>query len=105
MILHCVFFSFRADAPDPDRRLVLSQLAELCGRLDGVISFETGPNRDFEAKSADYRDGFVIRFSDQSALQSYARHPTHQRLGAQLCALCENGAEGLIVFDLDVPSG
>ncbi|WP_170583175.1 Dabb family protein [Ruegeria arenilitoris] len=103
MILHCVFFTFRSDAPQDARRAVLTGLAELCADLEGVLAFESGPNLDFEGKSQDYRDGFVIRFADRTAVKAYAEHPTHRRLGGQLCDLCQNGADGIIVFDLDVP--
>lgn len=103
MILHCVFFTFRADAPQQARRDVIQGLSDLCSGLAGAIGFDHGPNRDFEGKSQAWRDGFVIRFADAEALRSYAEHPVHRQLGGQLCALCENGAEGIIVFDLDVP--
>ncbi|MGV6804337.1 MAG: Dabb family protein [Ruegeria sp.] len=103
MILHCVFFSFRPDAPNPARHAVLNGLSDLCDSLEGALAFESGPNLDFELKSQAYRNGFVIRFVDRSALQAYAEHPTHKQLGARLCDLCANGADGIVVFDLEVP--
>jgi len=45
----------------------------------------------------------VNRFRDAKALAQYAEHPTHKQLGAQLCALCAGGAEGIVVFDLETP--
>ena len=70
--------------------------------LDGVLSFEAGPNRDFEGKSPNYSDGFVICFTIRGALTRYAEHPEHLALGAKLCTICEGGADGIILFDLDV---
>lgn len=101
MILHCVFCNFRADAPVAQREQVLQDLAALSRSLDGVLGFDFGPNRDFEKKSQSFSDGFVIRFATQDALERYAIHPEHQRLGGQLCDLCEGGADGIIVFDLE----
>ena len=101
MIVHCVFCRFRGDVPPAQRREVLDALREFSIGLDGVLSFEWGPNRDFENRSAGYSDGFVIRFADAVALQRYARHETHKALGTRLCALCEGGAEGIMVFDLE----
>ncbi|MEZ8014672.1 MAG: Dabb family protein [Ascidiaceihabitans sp.] len=39
-------------------------------------------------KSSDFSGCFAIRFANQHALEAYAVHPTHQKLGAQLCTLC-----------------
>ncbi|WP_133488224.1 Dabb family protein [Aliiroseovarius marinus] len=101
MIIHCVFCQFRSDADPAETAEVLRDLAELCTDLPGVLSFEHGPNRDFEQKSQAFNAGFVIRFADQSALQHYADHPKHQALGQRLCQLCVGGADGIIVFDLE----
>ncbi len=103
MILHSVFYTFRSEVPAPRRAQIIGELAEFSQTLDGVLGFESGANRDFENKSSAYAEGFVVRFRDDSALHAYAVHPTHQQLGAQLCDLCIDGADGIIVFDLDVP--
>jgi len=105
VILHCVFCRFRADVP-PERRLdILVELSGFALSLDGVVSCDFGPNRDFERKSQDYSDGFVIRFSNRRALDRYADHPGHRDLGRRLCELCVGGAEGILVFDLEANQG
>lgn len=101
MILHCVFCSFRTDVGAGERRSILQDLATFSQSLDGVLAFDFGPNRDFEKKSPDFSDGLVIRFRDKEALAAYAVHPTHQKLAARLCDLCNAGAEGIIVFDIE----
>lgn len=102
MLLHCVFCNFRPDTTGAAQRDVLSALAAFSTSLDGVIAFDHGPNLDFEAKSPDHDSGFVIRFRDRAALAQYAQHETHQALGRQLCDLCVGGAEGVVVYDLDI---
>ena len=102
MILHCVFCNFRDDIIQAEQTALFSELEILCQSLDGAQAFHHGPNRDFEHKSADFNAGFVIRFRDQTALDHYAKHPRHQALGAKLCTLCKEGANGIIVFDLEV---
>ena len=101
MILHCVFCSFRKDTTPDQRQDILSDLATFSQGLEGVLGFDSGPNRDFEAKSPQITDGFVIRFQDRSALHHYAEHPVHKRLGGALCELCEGGADGIMVVDLE----
>lgn len=82
---------------------VIAALADFAGSLDGVLGVDHGPNRDFENRSAGFGAGFVIRFADRAALDRYATHPTHRSLGARLRSLCQGGASGIMVFDLDTP--
>ena len=85
-----------------ERAEVFERLSKLSMSLDGVLSFEAGPNRDFEGKSLSYSDGFVICFTDRGALARYAEHHEHLALGGKPRSICEGGADGIIVFDLDV---
>jgi len=103
MILHCVFCSFRTDVTLDQRAEILGELSDFSLTLEGVLGFDFGPNRDFEKKSESYDRGFVIRFDTQAALEAYAVHPTHQKLGDRLCDLLNGGADGLVVFDLETP--
>jgi hypothetical protein len=105
MIVHCVFCNIRSDVPNEDRVQVFEHLAALCQPMTGFIDFEHGPNRDFEMKSQAYSDGFVIRFESPAALEHYAKHPTHIKLGQRLSDLCVGGGDGIIVFDLEVAGG
>ena len=102
MILHCVFCNIDPDASRADLQQVLTGLSNLCDNLDGALDFQTGPNLDFEGKSPDHSDGFVIRFTDAAALNRYATDPRHKALGAQLCTLCTGGGDGIIVYDLNI---
>ncbi|MEL6599166.1 MAG: Dabb family protein [Pseudomonadota bacterium] len=102
MIVHCVFCRFLPDAPPDDIVDVLESLARFAQGLSGVQSVEVGPNRDFEGKSEGFGHGFIIRFRDRAALEAYAVDPTHVALGGRLCALCVGGADGIMVFDLEV---
>ena len=101
MILHCVFCSFHSDTPEVQSNQILQDLKSLSATLDGVQEFEFGPNRDFEQKSQAFTDGFVIKFTDRAALDRYAIHPTHQKLGQRLVDLCNGGGDGIMVFDLE----
>lgn len=101
MILHCVF-CHPLDGATEELSGIIGELKSFSQGLEGVIAFDYGPNRDFEAKSPDHSIGFVIRFSSAQALAHYAEHPTHQALGSKLCDLCVGGADGIIVYDLEV---
>lgn len=102
MLIHCVFCAIRPDADRDDLAAVYKVFADLVPRIDGMISFHAGPNRDFEAKTPAYTDGFVIHFANRSAHLAYEGHPDHKAAGARLVGLCNGGHAGIIVFDLEV---
>lgn len=102
MIRHCVFCSFLTDVSEQERLESVQSFKALVGHINGLISIEAGPNKDFEQKSGDFSHGFVASFENEAALQDYATHPEHQRLGKELVALCNGGVDGIVVFDLDV---
>ena len=102
MIQHCVFCSFKPDVSVQDRLTTVSSFSALLPEIDGLVSFDAGPNLDFEQKSGDYSHGFVVVFEGREALTHYDQHPLHQKLGAELVAKCQGGADGILVFDLDI---
>jgi hypothetical protein len=101
MLLHCVFCAIRPDAPPGGLAAVMADLAALQGEVDGFLDFCHGPNRDFEAKSPGHGYGFVIAFRDRAAHLAYDAHPRHKDAGARLVALCDDGAQGIVVYDLE----
>ena len=102
MIMHCVFLNLAEDA-DIDRLMeAYVMIGEVLDEIDGVYDYAAGPNRDFENKSPAYESGFVITFASKEALDAYAEHPRHKEAGAILVSLSFGGADGIIVFDLDV---
>ena len=103
MILHCVFCKFSSEATAADQQAVLTELRDFALSLRRCISAEFGPNRDFEQKTQGFSHGLVLRFKEAEALAEYSEHPTHKALGARLCDLCEGGADGILVYDLEVP--
>lgn len=102
MIKHCVFLNLAPDAEFERLMDAYEMIGEVLDEIEGVYDYAAGPNRDFEGKSPAYETGFVITFFNKEALDAYAAHPRHQEAGAILTSLCFNGADGIIVFDLDV---
>ena len=102
MLIHCVFCTIRPDANRGDLAAVYDVFAGLVSVIDGMISFDAGPNRDFELKSPQFTDGFVVRFASRAAHLAYDGHPLHKAAGARLIGLCAGGYAGITVFDLEV---
>lgn len=91
-----------ADADMARLEKVMQDLSDLVDRLDGCGAFGAGPNRDFEGKSIGFGYGFTFDARDAAALATYAKHPEHVALGGQLVAMCDGGADGITVYDLEV---
>lgn len=101
MLLHCVFCQIPADADRKALAEVYAAFASLVPRIDGMLSFDCGPNRDYEQKSAAFTEGFVVTFRDRAAHLAYENHPDHKAAGGRLVNLCSNGYGGITVFDID----
>jgi len=101
MIRHCVMLNLK-DGAQEQLYPLLDGLAELVDTLVGCGAFVAGANRDFEGKSPHHPFGFMFDAENEDALNSYAEHPRHRQLGAKLVSLCEGGADGIIVFDIEV---
>jgi hypothetical protein len=83
---------------------VMRALAALVGRIEGCSGFCAGPNRDYEGKSPGYAYGFTLDARDAAALAVYAVDPDHLALAARLVAMCQGGADGIMVFDIEAPA-
>ena len=62
MIIHCVFCNFKADVSEEDRSAIFKELEAVCARFDDVVSFEAGPNLDFEKKSQDHPVAWLLQW-------------------------------------------
>lgn len=102
MIRHIVLLALRDDHDTAELDQIMTQLAALVDHLPGFTAFEHGPNRDFENKTTRYPYGFIGTFTDTVALSTYAGDARHSALGARLVDLCDGGADGIMVADLEV---
>jgi len=101
MIRHVVMLELNPGHDALELADVMAGLGKLVGKIDGFKAFEHGPNRDLEKKSQAYPYGFICTFEDEASLRGYAVHPDHKAQGARLVAMCQGGADGIMVMDLD----
>lgn len=102
MIRHIVMLNLLSDYDPTELSAVMDGLARLGEVLPGFVGFEHGPNRDFENKSADYPYVFMCTFESAADVEVYANDPKHQALGGRLVAMCNGGADGIMVVDIEV---
>jgi len=102
MLKHCVFLNFKPEINPEVHKAVFETLADLQNEISGMLSFNYGPNHDFEQKSESYSHGFIATFADRQAHLAYESHPAHVKAGAKLVEMCVGGFDGILVFDLEV---
>lgn len=105
MIKHCVMLNLKTGYDHAALMATFEGLRALTMTLPGCSGFDGGPNHDFEQKSAGYPYGFIIGFVDRPARQSYADNADHKKLGGDLVAQCNGGADGILVFDIVTDGG
>ncbi|UVK47301.1 Dabb family protein [Mesorhizobium sp. AR07] len=102
MIRHCVFVKFRNEVGAGERKAIHADLEALRQVIDGMDAVKFSANVSPEPFARGFSHGFTIDFRDAAARDAYLVHEAHQGAGARLVAALEGGADGLMVFDLDL---
>lgn len=104
MIRHIVFLRFKASVSEDQIADLFAELHQIDGKVPGLLAITSGKSESPEQMERGYMHGFVVDFADWAALQAYQDHPDHKALGAGLVAASEGGIDGILVFDLPVPT-
>ncbi|CUX80407.1 MAG: Stress responsive A/B Barrel Domain [Roseibaca calidilacus] len=103
MIRHIVLTRLKPDVQETAIAAVYAGLSAVVACHPGARNFCAGRSASPEQMERGYGHGFTIDFDDWAALDAYAQDPEHRALGAQLVALAQDGLDGLIVLDIEVP--
>ncbi|GLS85585.1 stress responsive protein [Cypionkella aquatica] len=103
MIRHIVALRLKASITEPLKQSLYSDLAGLSAVIDGIVAFHAGRNVSIEPLSRGFDDLFWFDFRDAAVRDAYVIHPAHQAIGARIVAACEGGADGVYVFDVELP--
>ena len=102
MIRHIVLTRFAPATSEDVIAQIYAQLQALVVRLPGASGFHGGRSASPEQLERGYHHGFTIDFDSWAALVTYAEHPDHKALGAQLVQHAEGGIDGILVLDIEV---
>ncbi|WP_170603931.1 Dabb family protein [Ruegeria arenilitoris] len=102
MIRHIVLTKFKTDVTEETIENIYSGLSELSESLTGAGGFTGGRSNSPEQIERGYMHGFVIDFTDWSALERYQSDETHKALGAKLVQNTIGGIDGILVLDIEV---
>jgi hypothetical protein len=103
MIRHIVLIRFQSGLSQESIAALFAELHQIEGKVPGLLSIVSGKSESPEQMERGYMHGFVVDFTDWTALQAYQDHPEHQVLGAKLTAAATGGKDGILCFDLVVP--
>ncbi len=104
MIRHCVFIRFKNDVSDARKAELFSEIEALKAHVEGILAVHAGANVSPETgMDKGYSDGFIVDFVNSASRDAYLVNAQHQEVGAQLVASAVGGAEGILVYDLELP--
>ncbi len=103
MIRHCVFIRFKDEVTAQDKATIYQEIADLKGRLPGILDVRSGSNVSPEVgMDKGFSDGFIVDFATASDRDTYLADKDHQKTGAKIVAAAEGGLQGVFVFDLEI---
>jgi len=103
MIRHCVFIRFRSGILPGEIDALFDEITALKAHLPGIVAVHVAPNSSPETgMDKGYSRGFIVDFTDAAARDAYLVDPEHQKVGAGLVAAAEGGADGIVVYDLEI---
>lgn len=103
MIRHCVFIRFKASVSIEDKQSMMADIIDLKTHLPGIQAVHVGGNVSPETgMDKGYSDGFIVDFDGPDTRDAYLSDPRHEAAGARLVAAAQDGASGILVYDLEI---
>ena len=102
MIRHIVLTNFDLNTDEAKISEIYAGRGALTEKMDGAHNFTGGRSESPEQIERGYKHAFVIDFDSWADLKTYAQHPEHKALGAQIVQNAVGGIEGVLVLDLDI---
>jgi hypothetical protein len=101
MIHHLVLLRIRRDVRPEEVARVFAALADLKGKIPGLLEFAGGPYSSPEGLNRGYTHGFAMIFHDAAARDVYLDHPEHVKVKEQVLPVLEGGLDGVVAFDFE----
>ncbi|MBM3987666.1 MAG: Dabb family protein [Planctomycetes bacterium] len=99
MITHIVLLRIGREVPQAKIDAVFAALADLRGRIPGLLSFSGGAYTSPEGLNRGFTHGFVMTFADAASRDAYLPHPHHEVVKAIVLKVLDGGLDGVVAFD------
>ena len=80
-VRHVLICRFRAGTTDELIETVMAAFRDLCGKIEGIVSFEYGVNNSPEGRNHGMTHVITLTFADAQARDAYLPHPEHRAFG------------------------
>jgi hypothetical protein len=101
MIKHCVLLKFSPDTSAETVNALFRELADLKGKIPGLLDFCGGPYSSPEGLNRGYTHAFLMTFQDAASRDAYLPHPDHLAAAGRIVPRVEGGVEGIVAFDFE----
>ena len=78
VVVHLVFFAFKADATETQIETLMSELRSLSSVIPGVQQLSCG--KSFTQRGKAFTHALSVLLTDRAALDAYGPHPAHQKV-------------------------
>ncbi|HEV3419079.1 MAG TPA: Dabb family protein [Candidatus Acidoferrum sp.] len=87
MYMHMFAFRWKPGVTEEQKRRAVKEIRSLQGQIPGLL--ETAVGMNVSPRGGGYELGGAMKLADKGALESYERHPVHQKLLSWLTPLIE----------------
>lgn len=98
MVRHILLLQPRAGVSPASIEDARQSLAELVGKIHGLLDFHWGENFASVERRDGYSFGFTMDFLDKQALDAYAPHPDHKIAAAKV----REAFDRIAAFDFEI---
>lgn len=99
MVKHCVLFRFKPDTSPEAINTIFRELANLKGKIPGLLDFCGGPYSSPEGLNKGYTHGFIMTFDTEENRDIYLDHPDHIVVKDLILPHLDGGLDGVVAFD------
>ena len=83
MVEHIVLLKLKSDVYEAQLDTMSDALISMSDEIPGIESITFGTNHSPEGKSQGYEFGFIVRFTDEAARDTYLPHPYHKKIAGE----------------------
>jgi len=98
-VKHYGCFQFKAEIADDQISECFATMADMVGKIPGLLDFNYGPYDSAEGLNDDYTHGFIMTFESPQARDEYLPHSLHEEVKEFVVPKLER----VVVFDFNMP--
>jgi hypothetical protein len=98
-IKHVVIMKFKPSTPPQKIQEIFTALADLRGKIPGLLDFTGGPYSSSEGLNNGFTHGFIMTFADTASRDGYIPHPEHDKVKQLIIPELDGGLSGIVAFD------